>query len=83
MSKQTLLIRQQFLTEREAEVLLDCALRLTKGQTAERLFISPATVKRHRENLRKRFGLINQGFYGLMLFAVEVKQELEEYLGKA
>ena len=82
MCKQTLHIRQQHLTQREAEILLDCSLCLSITQTAEKLFISPATVKRHRENLRDRFGLTKQGYQALFRFALEIKQELEEFLEK-
>ena len=82
MPKPFIIIRGHLLSKREAEVLLDCAFGLKIDQTADKLCISFRTVQKHRENLRLKFGLLNGGSHALMLFGLEVKKELEEFLGK-
>ncbi|OIN59489.1 response regulator transcription factor [Arsenicibacter rosenii] len=82
MCRRTLQIRNLPLTEREAETLLYCAKGLTITETADKLFISPKTVQRHRENLREKFNLTEQGYHALVLLALEVKEELEKFLKK-
>lgn len=68
----------QRISYREAEVLLACAQGLTIEQTAEKLYISPSTIKRHRENLRLRFSL--QGYSALVCFASKLGTELEKWV---
>jgi DNA-binding NarL/FixJ family response regulator len=45
------------LTEREVEVLLEVASGNTNAEIAEKLFLSPATVKTHVSNLLAKLGL--------------------------
>ena len=66
------------ITLREAEVLLCCAHDLTSRETADKLFISPRSVERHRENLRDRFGLI--GPHKLSNWAVRMQPQLEKWV---
>ena len=63
---------------REAEVLLCCARGLTSRETADKLFISPRTVGRHRENLRGRLDLI--GPNKLSNWAVRMQPQLEKWV---
>lgn len=48
-----------FLTRREKEVLLLIAEGLTNPQIADKLFVSVATIKTHRENLLMKFEVSN------------------------
>jgi DNA-binding CsgD family transcriptional regulator len=45
------------LTRREHEVVMLVAEGLTNGQIAERLWISPGTVRRHLENVFAKLGV--------------------------
>jgi len=45
------------VSTRELEVLRLLAEQLTNDEVAERLFISPKTVKRHVENIFDKFGV--------------------------
>jgi RNA polymerase sigma factor (sigma-70 family) len=45
------------LTAREREVLLLVADGLTNAEVAERLWISPGTVRRHLENVYAKLGV--------------------------
>lgn len=47
------------LTSREIEILKLIAEGLSNSETAEKLFISPKTVKAHRENIMKKLDLHN------------------------
>ena len=44
------------LSPREREVLLLCADGLSASEAAKRMGISPWTVKRHRDNARRKLG---------------------------
>ena len=59
------------LTDRELEVLQQICLGLTNDEMAQKLFISPKTVKSHRSNLLEKTGCKNTP--GLILFAVKNK----------
>jgi DNA-binding CsgD family transcriptional regulator len=48
------------LTAREAEILELVAAGLTNAAVAERLWISPATVKKHLENVYAKLGVANR-----------------------
>lgn len=48
-----------FLTRREKEVLKHIAEGMTNPQIADKLFVSPATIKTHRENLLMKFEVTN------------------------
>jgi LuxR family maltose regulon positive regulatory protein len=48
------------LTEREREVLFLLAQRLTNQEIAQRLIVSPKTVKRHASNIYKKLGVNNR-----------------------
>jgi DNA-binding NarL/FixJ family response regulator len=52
--------RYESLTPREREVLTMTAEGLTSQGIADRLFISPRTVEKHRENMMAKLGLKNQ-----------------------
>lgn len=52
--------RFESLTPREREVLNLTAEGLTSQAIADRLFISPRTVEKHRENMMAKLGLRNQ-----------------------
>lgn len=62
------------LTETEREVLKLIAEYQTNNQIAEKLFISPLTVKTHRRNISIKLGL--EGKHSLMKFALAHKDEL-------
>jgi LuxR family maltose regulon positive regulatory protein len=47
----------ELLTEREAEILSCLDLHLSNQEIAERLFISPLTVKRHASNIYDKLGV--------------------------
>ena len=47
------------LTEREREVVIEVAQGLSSEAIAERLFISVATVRKHRENIMRKLNLHN------------------------
>jgi len=49
--------RARALTTREREVLEIVAQGLTNGEIAQRLWISPGTVRRHLENAYAKLGL--------------------------
>jgi DNA-binding NarL/FixJ family response regulator len=57
------------LTEREVEILLLICDQLTTDEIAEKLFISPLTVKRHRQNLLEKTG--SKNIVGLILYAIK------------
>lgn len=59
------------LTERELEVLQQICLGLSNEEMAQKLFISPKTVKSHRSNLLEKTGSKNTP--GLILYAVKNK----------
>jgi DNA-binding NarL/FixJ family response regulator len=48
-----------FLTRREKEVLGLIADGMTNVEIADKLFVSPTTIKTHRENLLMKFGVSN------------------------
>ncbi|MFT5701580.1 MAG: LuxR family maltose regulon positive regulatory protein [Desulforhopalus sp.] len=48
------------LTKREIEILLILSTRLSNAEIAEKLFISPETVKRHLYNIYQKFGVKNR-----------------------
>jgi ATP/maltotriose-dependent transcriptional regulator MalT len=48
------------LTTREAEILELVATGLTNAAIAERLWVSPATVKKHLENVYAKLGVANR-----------------------
>ena len=47
------------LTEREREIVVKVAQGLSSEAIAERLFISVATVRKHRENIMRKLNLHN------------------------
>lgn len=47
----------ELLTEREAEVLQLLGEHLTNQEIADRLYISPLTVKRHASNIYDKLGV--------------------------
>ncbi|MFA5971110.1 MAG: response regulator transcription factor [Lentimicrobiaceae bacterium] len=59
------------LTAREKEVLQNICLGLNDKEIAEKLYISPKTVKSHRSNLLEKTGCRNTP--GLILFAIKNK----------
>lgn len=79
MQLNLLSVHNRYVTMREAQVLLGCANGLTTKAIALQLFISEHTVKRHRDNLRERFGL--KGYHSLQLLALEMKPALEKWVG--
>jgi len=48
------------LTKREIEILLVLSKRFSNPEIAEKLFISPETVKRHLYNIYQKFGVDNR-----------------------
>ena len=48
------------LTSRETEILELVAAGLTNAQIAERLWISPGTVKKHLDNIYSKLGVANR-----------------------
>lgn len=56
------------LTAREEEVLLHTVSGATSADVAERLFISPRTVEKHRANLMRKLGV--RSIRELVLYAV-------------
>jgi DNA-binding NarL/FixJ family response regulator len=58
----------ELLSEREVEILLLICQQLTTDEIAEKLFISPLTVKRHRQNLLEKTG--SKNIVGLILYAI-------------
>lgn len=71
-------IDDKFITAREAEVLWLSTNGLVTTSIAERLFVSPKTIARHRENIRNRFELT--GYYALQQFALKIRPELEKWI---
>lgn len=59
------------ITKREREILHLLVEGLTSSEIAERLFISPRTVDKHRTNLLKKLGLKNTP--SLVRYAIENK----------
>jgi DNA-binding NarL/FixJ family response regulator len=59
------------LTSREVEVLQHICLGLNNEEIAQKLFISPKTVKRHRSNLFEKTKSKNT--YGLIHYALKNK----------
>jgi DNA-binding NarL/FixJ family response regulator len=62
------------LTPAELQVLKLIADNLTTKSIGERLFISPRTVEKHRENICQKLNL--QGSHSLLKFALTHKSEL-------
>jgi DNA-binding CsgD family transcriptional regulator len=62
------------LTVTERQVLKLIAENLTTKEIGERLFISPRTVEKHRENICQKLNL--QGSHSLLKFALSHKSEL-------
>ena len=62
------------LTPTERNVLRLIADNLTTKEIGERLFISPRTVEKHRENITQKLNL--QGSHSLLKFALSHKSEL-------
>jgi len=62
------------LTPTERQVLKLIAENLTTKEIGERLFISPRTVEKHRENICQKLDL--QGSHSLLKFALSHKSEL-------
>jgi DNA-binding NarL/FixJ family response regulator len=62
------------LTPTERNVLKLVADNLTTKEIGERLFISPRTVEKHRENICQKLSL--QGSHSLLKFALSHKSEL-------
>lgn len=62
------------LTPTERSVLKLIAEDLTSKEIAERLFISPRTVEKHRQNISQKLEL--QGSHSLLKFALSHKSEL-------
>lgn len=56
------------LTRREIEIITDVAKGLSSSQIAEKLFISPHTVRQHRKNINKK--LTSDSFSRLFQFAL-------------
>ncbi len=52
-------IASQLLTPREKDVLRALAMGLTNSGIAEKLFVSPRTVEKHRQNIMQKLGLQN------------------------
>ncbi len=65
------------LTPTELRVLRLVADNCTSKEIAKRLFISPRTVDTHRNNIAGKLEL--RGSRGLLLFALEHKEELEGF----
>ncbi len=59
---------QDLLSDREVEILLLICQQLTTDEIAEQLFISPLTVKRHRQNLLEKTN--SKNIVGLILYAI-------------
>jgi DNA-binding NarL/FixJ family response regulator len=59
------------LTEREIEVLKEICLGLTTDEIADKLFISPKTVKSHKSNLLEK--TVCKNTPSLILFAIKNK----------
>jgi len=59
---------ENFLTERETEVLEGICNQMTSVEIGEKLFISPRTVEVHRKNLLEKTGVKN--IAGLVIFAI-------------
>lgn len=59
---------QDLLSDREVEILLLICQQLTTDEIAEKLFISPLTVKRHRQNLLEKTN--SKNIVGLILYAI-------------
>jgi DNA-binding NarL/FixJ family response regulator len=65
--------RVALLTETERQVLKLIAEYQTNNQIADKLFISPLTVKTHRRNISVKLGL--EGKHTLMKFALDHQDE--------
>jgi DNA-binding NarL/FixJ family response regulator len=61
--------QQEYLTEREKEIIKYVAHGQTSGQIAEKLFISVFTVQKHRKNVMKKLGI--KGIAELVKYAIE------------
>jgi DNA-binding NarL/FixJ family response regulator len=64
-------VKQDMLSEREIEVLQQICLGLTNEEIAEKLYISPKTVKTHKSNLLGK--TISKNTPALILFAIKNK----------
>ncbi len=62
------------LTPTELQVLKLIAANLTTKEIGERLFVSPRTVEKHRENICQKLNLL--GSHSLLKFALSHKSEL-------
>jgi PAS domain S-box-containing protein len=73
LTKENLRLRNQLrinkLTRREVEVIKLIANSYTDGMIADKLFISPATAKTHRNNIKQKLQLHNTA--GITKFAFE------------
>lgn len=60
---------EDFITQREKEILEQICLQKTSQEIAEKLFISKRTVEVHRKNLLDKTGVKNLA--GLVIFAIK------------
>ena len=67
-------VSKKQITTREKEILGLLVDGLTSSEIAERLFISPRTVDKHRTNLLKKLGQKNTA--GLVRFALENRKSI-------
>lgn len=58
-----------FITDREKEILEEICLQKTSQEIADKLFISKRTVEVHRKNLLEKTGVKNMA--GLVIFAIK------------
>jgi len=69
--KETKTVKNEGLTDREIEVLQQICLGLNTDEIAEKLFISPKTVKSHRSNLLEK--TVSKNTPELIFFALRNK----------
>ncbi len=69
--KETKTIKNEGLTDREIEVLQQICMGLNTDEIAEKLFISPKTVKSHRSNLLEK--TVSKNTPELIFFALRNK----------
>lgn len=70
------LIGEHYLTAQECVVIWYCSFGMTNVAIAELLFNSPKTIERHKENIRKRFGL--KGHHAIHQFAYSIHNQLSD-----